>query len=471
MSVRAASAPLSPAATRGAIAADVRAARTRLLLEGPISSTLLRLAGPNVIAMFVMAAMSIAEGFFAGLMGVSALAGLALVFPLVMLTQMLSGGSIGGAISAAVARSLGAGDEARAGALLAAAWIVALGFALASAVLMALFGRTIFGLLGGESGALQAAAGYASVFFPGCVALWLFQATLSVIRGTGNMATPSGLLFVVSLGSIPLSGALALGWGPFPEFGMAGLAMGLVLANLIGAVAAFAFVLSGRAGISLAGAFGRLERGLFGDILRVGLIASVNAVQTVLTIVLMVALVGRFGEAALAGYGLGARLEFLMIPVVFGIGAALTAMVGANIGAGNLARALRVAWTGAFAAAAIVGGIGLVVALAPDLWLGIFLDASDGAALAAGRAYFRIVAPFYACFGLGLALYFACQGAGKMVWPVIGSLCRMAAAFGGALLLIALTDGGVETVFIGIAAGMLTYGAVTGLSVWKTRWR
>lgn len=465
--------PVGAAVTssRSERAAAQRAARTRRLLEGPIGPTLARLAAPNAIAMFVMSAMSIAEGYFAGLLGVTALAGLALVFPLVMLTQMLSAGAMGGAISSAVARALGGGEAVRAGGLAIAAWVIAGAAAAGSAVLMTLVGGMIFRMLGGGDAAVAAALDYASIFFPGCIALWLCHSTLSLIRGTGNMMTPSLLLFLVSLGAIPLSGSLALGWGPFPRLGMPGLAAGVVAAYGVGALAALAYVVSGRAGLLLRGALRRFERAFFRDILHVGLIGSVNAFQTVLTIVLMVGLVGRHGEDALAGYGLGARLEFLMIPVIFGIGAAMTAMVGANIGAGATDRALRVAWTGSIAAALIVGSIGAVLALAPDLWLGIFLDASEAAALDAGRAYFRIVGPFYACFALGLALYFASQGAGKMIWPVIASLSRMVVAFCGALVLAATTDVGVDGVYAAIAGGMLIYCVVTAAAVKVTRWR
>ncbi|MDR6264368.1 MATE family efflux transporter [Roseobacter sp. N2S] len=459
----------SPALTRAAASAAARAGRTKLLLNGPIGPTLAKLAAPNVLAMLVQAAMSIAEGVFASRLGVTALAGLALVFPLVMLTQMLSAGSMGGAISSAVARALGAGNTARAGGLVWAAWIIAIVIAALSAILMALFGATIFGLLGGGGTVVDAAVTYASVFFPGCITLWLCHSTLSVIRGTGNMGTPSILLLLVSLATIPLSGALALGWGPFPALGMAGLAAGMVISYGVGTLVAVGYIVSGRAGLSLQAE--RLHSALFRDILSVGIIASINSFLTVLTIVLMVGMVGRHGAAALAGYGLGARLEFLMIPVVFGIGAAMTTMVGANIGAGNKERALRVAWTGSFAAAAIVGSIGAIVAFAPDLWLGIFLDPQDTEALAAGRWYFRLVAPFYGFFGLGLALYFASQGANRMGWPVIGSLVRISVAFSGALIMTNFTDWGVEGVFAAIGCGTVVYGTVMGVSVRITRWR
>ena len=464
-----AAAPHEHSSARAATAAAKRAARTKLLLEGPIGPTLTRLAAPNVIAMLVTAAMSVAEGAFAGALGVSALAGLALVFPLVMLAQMLSAGSMGGAISSAVARALGAGDPARAGRLVAAAWIIALAAAAIFALLILVFGRPLFAALGGGEEAVEQAMSYAFVAFPAGFALWLCHSTLSVVRGAGNMGFPSLTLLIVSLASIPLAGAFALGWGPAPALGMAGLALGPALAFALGAVVAVAYVLTGRAGIPVS--FSGLRWELFADILRVGVIASLNAAQTVLTITVMVALVGRHGEAALAGYGLGARLEFLMVPVVFGVGAAMTAMVGANIGAGDRARALRVGWTGSLAAAALVGAIGLFFAVFPDLWLGLFLTADDAAAMEAGRGYFCIVAPFYAFFAVGLALYFASQGAGRIVWPVAGSVLRMIVAIGGALAAASLTDLGLTGVYIGVAAGMTVYGAFTMAAIRITRWR
>ena len=464
-----AAAPHEHSSARAATAATKRAARTKLLLEGPIGPTLTRLAAPNVIAMLVTAAMSVAEGAFAGALGVSALAGLALVFPLVMLAQMLSAGSMGGAISSAVARALGSGDPARAGRLVAAAWIIALAAAAIFALLILVFGRPLFAALGGGEEAVEQAMSYAFVAFPAGFALWLCHSTLSVVRGAGNMGFPSLTLLIVSLASIPLAGAFALGWGPAPALGMSGLALGPALAFALGAVVAVAYVLTGRAGIPVS--FSGLRWELFADILRVGVIASLNAAQTVLTITVMVALVGRHGEAALAGYGLGARLEFLMVPVVFGVGAAMTAMVGANIGAGDRARALRVGWTGSLAAAALVGAIGLFFAVFPDLWLGLFLTADDAAAMEAGRGYFCIVAPFYAFFAVGLALYFASQGAGRIVWPVAGSVLRMIVAIGGALAAASLTDLGLTGVYIGVAAGMTAYGAFTMAAIRITRWR
>src|SRR5437016_14257518 len=174
----------------------------------------------------------------------------------------------------------------------------------------------------------------------------------------------------------------------------------------------------------------RWQRALFWDILRVGLPGSLNTVFTNLNVVFLTSLVGPFGTFALAGYGIGARLEYLQIPLVFGFGSALVTMVGTNIGAGRLARARRVAWTGAALAAGVTEAIGLTAALFPSQWLGLF--STEPEVLRIGATYLRIVGPAYGFFGLGLALYFASQGAGRLLLPLLSGLGRLVVAAGGA---------------------------------------
>src|SRR5580704_8195644 len=116
----------------GLAAADKRRdARTRALLEAPITATLLRLATPNVLVMVAQASVGLIETYFVGKLGTAALAGVALVFPVVMLMQMMSAGAVGGGISSAVARALGAGRRADADALTLHALAVAVFFGLA----------------------------------------------------------------------------------------------------------------------------------------------------------------------------------------------------------------------------------------------------------------------------------------------------------------------------------------------------
>jgi Na+-driven multidrug efflux pump len=93
------------------------AAPVHPLLAGPIAATLLRLAVPNMVALSMSVLVAVAETYYVGQLGTVSLAAMALVFPLAMLTQMMSNGAMGSGVSSAISRALGAGDGARASAL------------------------------------------------------------------------------------------------------------------------------------------------------------------------------------------------------------------------------------------------------------------------------------------------------------------------------------------------------------------
>ncbi|OWU86592.1 hypothetical protein ATO6_07355 [Oceanicola sp. 22II-s10i] len=448
---------------------DRRLARTRAMLEGPVAPTLGRMAAPNVIGMVATTFISVAEGIWAAQLGIDALAAVALVFPFVMLTQTLAGGAFGGSTSAAVARALGAGDEERAGRVAFHALMIAVGMGLLMAAIFIPFGAPIFGLLGGEGNVLALALAWGVVYFPGAALVWLSQISASLMRGTGNMLLPSLSLLGISALAPFFSGAFALGWGPFPQLGVPGLALGFLLSH--GIVAAVLMVYFARGGLGFS-IFSNLRPAVrfFTPILKVATVAALSPVQTIMTTLVVTGFVARYGAEALAGYGLGARLEFLMIPVTFGFGAAATAMVGTNIGAGNVARARAVAWTAATMAGACAGLIGVTVAMFPNLWLGLFLGPEASPVREAATGYLTHVAPFYAFLGFGLALYFASQGSGKVLLPVLAVTARLTIAAAGCAMAVQ-AGAPLAWVFAAIAAAMVGYGLLSALAVRVARWR
>jgi MATE family, multidrug efflux pump len=443
--------------------------RTRLLLEGPIARTLLRLAAPNVVVMAVQAAVSTGEAYFLGWLGADALAGVSLAFPLIMLMQTMSAGGMGGGVSSAVARALGAGRRSDADALVLHALVIAtvMGACFTGAIVLG--GSVLYRAMGGTGGALAAAVAYSNIVFGGAIAVWLFNTLASVIRGTGNMLLPASVVVGGAALTLGLSPALIFGWGPVPPLGIAGAAAGLVAYYAAGSLILLAYLLSGRSLVRLSLSDARLRWRLFGEILRVGAPSLVNNVQTNLTVVLLTGLVGPFGTTALAGYGMGARLEYLQIPLVFGFGSALVTMVGTNIGAGRRARAERIAWIGAGMAAILTEAIGLGAALAPRAWLGLF--SADPEVLEAGATYLRIVGPVYAFFGLGLALYFASQGAGRLLWPVLAGFSRLIVATVGGWMAIHWFGGGLTALFAVMALAFVVFGITLPLAVRSGAWR
>ena len=453
-----------------AATSDLR--RTRLL-TGPVLPTLVALAAPNVLLALMQALVSFADAWFIGRLGTEGLAGVALVFPIVILMQMMSAGAMGGGVSSAIARALGAGDVGRAERLALHATVIAIAFGLLFTGVMMVAGPPLYRLLGGSGAVLSNATAYSTIVFGGAMTVWLSNILASIVRGTGNMAVPAIILSATALLQIPLCGALVLGWGPFPQFGISGAGIAYVFSFGAGALCFAGYIVAGRTGLDVRHSGIAFSARLFADILKVGLLSCFNALQTIAAAVIVTGLVGTFGTAALAGYGLGVRLELLQIPVVFAIGSALVVMVGTCIGAGDVKRARRIAWSGAGLAAGVTGSVGLIVALWPGVWAGLF--STDAAVLDAAYTYLRIAGWCYAFFGAGIALYFASQGAGKMLWPVLAGSARFVIAVAGGLLVLRYFNGTptdtLKGLFAVIGFAMIAYGAGTVAAVKWGNWK
>jgi multisubunit Na+/H+ antiporter MnhC subunit len=192
--------------------------RTERMLNAPVVPLLIRLALPNVAIMVAQASTGLIETWWVSKLGTDALAGMALVFPAVMLMTTLSAGALGGSISSAVARALGAGRQEDANALVLHAVLVNVVVGLAFSAVFLLLGRPIYRLLGGIGGELQAALIYSTVVFAGNVFTSTMNGLTSVIRGTGNMLYPAlvtcaGILFLITVSPV-----LIFGYGPIPGF-------------------------------------------------------------------------------------------------------------------------------------------------------------------------------------------------------------------------------------------------------------
>ena len=439
---------------RRSMAVAAPSARTDALLHGPIIWTLVRLASPNILVMLAQASTGLIETYFVARLGTDALAGMALAFPAIMLMQMISAGSMGGGISSAIARAIGAGRRDEADALVLHGIVIHLVLGLFFSIVMLAFGTPIYRALGGRGGELEAAVTYSNVVFAGNVLLWILNALASAIRGTGNMLVPALVMALGVVVLVPLSPCLIFGIGPFPALGIAGGGMALVLFNAAGTATLAWYILSGRniARLRLVPLRWRLVRSIFG----VGAWSSISAIQTNVIIAFATALVASVaGADAVAGYGTGARLEYLLIPLVFGLGAPLVALIGTNIGAGQQRRALHIGLAGAAIAFALTETIGVVTALFPHAWLALF--SRDPAVIAAGSTYLRIVGPFYGFFGLGLSLYFASQGAGRLSWPLFASFLRTVVALGGGYLALR-ASGSLGFLFAVLAFGLFLQG-------------
>jgi len=433
------------------------------MLSGPIWPLMVRMAVPGILAMLISLSMSVVETWHLGQLGTVELAAVALVFPIYMLTMMLSAGSVGGVASGFAANAVGAGDQPLAEMILRSGLRIALVAGLGMALLFWLIGPAFYAFLGGEGAVLEAAVSYSNVLMLGLVLMWTFNMVAGIFRGAGDMTTPALLQLLVSASHFILCWIFIVRL----KLGIEGAALAMICAFGIGNLGLVLVFITGRAAVPYRR--GIVERSILLPMVKLGSLAGFQAVITIATTLLITGLMGQIGVAWLAGYGVGARLEFLMIPVIFGFGAALIAIGGVNRGAGQQARAQAIAWRGTGAATLIVGMIGILSASFPEAWVRFFT--SDPEVIAAGATYMQTVAPFYAFFALGLTLYFASQAMQTLTIPVIGTLLRLSAIGGGGLLFWWLELTEPRFMFYAVATGMFAYGTFVALGLRFISWR
>ncbi|HLZ02831.1 MAG TPA: MATE family efflux transporter [Bradyrhizobium sp.] len=443
--------------------------RTRFaLLTGPILPTLLKLALPTVTVLVAQTAVSIAEAWYVGFLGTDALAGAALVFPVFMLMAMMSNGGLGSGVASSVARAVGADRRSDANALLFHAMVLAIIVGALFTAGTVLGGPALYRTLGGRGNALEAAVKYSDYLFAGSIPVWIVNLQAAALRGAGNVKVPAMVVLVGAVVTIPLSPLLIFGLGPVPRLGIAGAGIAFGVYYCAAMLFLLRYMASGRSGLTFR--IVPLRAYLFADILKVGIPTSLNAVLTNLTVVLVTGAVGLFGTSALAGYGISSRLDYIMIPLLFGISTATLTMVGVNMGAGETARARRIGWISGIVGFLLTGTIGLAVAAFPAAWLNLF--SHDAQVVRVGTTYLHIVAPAYGALGFGFVVGFAAQGTGHALWPLAAAIARILIAAGGGWIAVATLGGGISALAAMVTAAMLTSAAINTIvmlspAVWR----
>src|SRR6201996_169496 len=351
--------------------AQMRNAGTRAaILTGAVLPTLVKLALPTMVVLVAQTAVNVAEAYYVGFLGTDALAGVALVFPVFMLMTMMSNGGFRSGVASAVARAVAAGRKQDADALVFHSLVLAIivGALFTAAAIKG--GPVMYRMLGGRAEALDAALKYSNYLFAGSVPVWIVNLQAAALRGAGNVKVPAMVTLVGALVMIPASPFLIFGFGPFHGLGIQGAGVAFAVYYCGAMLVLMRYMASGRSGLTFK--IVPLQSRLFIDILKVGVPTAINAILTNLTVILVTGAFGLFGTTALAAYGISSRLAYIMIPLLFGISTAVLTMVGVNYGAGQIARAKKIAWTSSGLGAGVIGSVGIAIGLFPQLWLHLF---------------------------------------------------------------------------------------------------
>jgi|TARA_B110000263_G_scaffold102074_1_gene89401 putative MATE family efflux protein len=440
--------------------------RIQLILNAPIYSILFKLATPNMISVLFTMTVAFSEPFFAGQLGIVQLASVAIIFPFASLAAMVGAGAVGGGVVSALSRSIGKNDLERANSVIWHSTLIYFTLSAIFFIVFVFFSKNLFNLIGADNDVVDKAVRYSRIFFGLGPLMWLYFLMVSIYRGCGDYQSLARINITTGLFQLFFSGALSLGWWFLPGMGLNGIALSIVLPQGFAGLYMLSSIFRGRFEISFK--ISNLNKEIFIDIMKVGGVASLNSISIAATMLVTTIFISKYGTEAIAGYGVCARLEQTLIPLAFGVGGVLTSTVGTNFGAKQFSRARNISWLGALIIAILAGIIGMTVFIFPSLWLGFFTTNPE--AYIIGTLYLGIVGPFFPIFAFGKTLYFASQGTGNMIIPILGGITRLVivSIVGFTSYYYSLE---IKFLFFGIGIAMSSVGLILFINMFSKTWR
>lgn len=428
-----------------------------LLRMAPLRA-ILKLATPTTLVMVVAATSNVLYTYYVSRLGADSIAAVSLVFPISLIAITAMGGGIGAGASSALARALGAGQRRTAAQIAEHGLVLAAVLGIAFALGIWLGAGQIFGLMGGRGVVLSEATAFARVLFGGALISFTAAMLDSIMRGEGNVRVPaiwSSTSLLLQIAVTPLF-MFAFGWG------LIGAAAATLACQWVTILPRALHVFGGRGLIRPRLLPRRWIPSAMGAILRVGVPASLSTVINYLGLMVLTGVVARLGDAHLAAYGLGTRLDFLLLSFAYGFGAAVLTLVGMATGARQPERARVYVLRSALIIAALLGTLGLLLSFRSDLWMRLFTD--DAEILAVGATYFRWIGPSYPFMGVAMVIAFAFQGLGRATTPLLWMMVRVVAVVTASILAVKGWGASDGVVFAIVAAGNITSAVVmTGL--------
>jgi putative MATE family efflux protein len=436
------------------------------MLEGSYLPTMAKLAGPNALVLTMQALLNLSDIFFIGPLGAEAIAAVTIVSALNLLIAALANSGIGGGVASAMARAVGSGDAAQIGRLPAQAVYLAIAFGSAIAAGNYFFGPMLFRSLGaGTDGVMQLAIQYAGITITGAPLVWLSSLLAAAIRGSGNPHVSARAALSAALLTLPSSPILIYGVGPIPPLGLVGAGLSFIVYQCWLLIFLLRHLLPAQSFPKLV--FAPFDLPSARSILRIGGWSMLSIVQSNATALVLTSVVSTFGYQAVAGYGIALRLDFILTPLIFGLGAAVQTLSSASLGAGNVLRARSVAWTGVLLATGITEVMGLALAASGPAVISFF--SKDSQTIVQGGQYLQTAGPFYGFFGIALLGYYVGQAADRMAIPLLAGTSRLLIAALGGLVIVRFYNGTLQDLCWMIAAGHVAAGSVC-LVLFATDW-
>ncbi|MFH1038854.1 MAG: MATE family efflux transporter [PVC group bacterium] len=387
----------------------------RNLTEGSTFRAVIHLGIPTIATSLLQSTFNLVDMFFVGKLGPGALAAVTVSGIIIALLITVAIGISMGTL-ALVSRCWGARQYR------AAALVVGQSFHL-SLLLSAGFGlggwflaRPLLGFLGARGDVLELAVVYFRIISAGAWTIFIFVAFSSALRGAGDAWTPFKVMALGAALNCLLDPVLIFGWGVIPARGVHGSALATVLSRLVTVAVIIFLARSKRSHLDLAGAFRRIDLRVMGKIVRIGFFSSLEMMLRSLAMIVLLKFVSGYGTAALAAYGIGARIRAIVVMPGIGLGYASGVLVGQNLGAGQPDRARRTAWLSWGVYEFMLLPVVALFLIFPGSVVGVFNR--DPGVLLDGAVFIRYLAVSFLALSVTLVLGKSLHGAGDTVGPM-----------------------------------------------------
>ncbi len=440
------------------------------LLEGPILTSLVKLALPIMIANILQAAYQLVDAFWVGRLGGTAVAAVSVCTPVIFLTMALGIGlAIAGSIL--IAQYYGSGNQRMVNHVAAQTLLMVISVSVVLAVIGIIFSPYFLKALKVQQNVFDGALGFLRVSFVGLIFNFSFMVFQSVMRGVGKVTLPVYIVLGTVLLNFLLDPLFIFGWNFVPVMGVMGAAMATVSTQSLAIIIGFVILLRGKHGIYLQlidfkPDFVHIKRAF-----KIGFPSSIEQSMRAIGLTAMTFLIVPFGTVTVASYGAGSNIiQLAMIPAL-GLSMAISTLVGQNIGAGNVARASNIARLGAFLGFGLLMFFGLCAYLAAAPIIAFFVPGDTGV-ITGGAVFLRMVSLSWGFLGLQFCLIGVLRATGNTMIPmVIALISQWVLQFPIAYGLSHYTNMGEKGIWLAIPVSTVVTAIITLLIFAKGDWK
>ncbi|MCG8441314.1 MAG: MATE family efflux transporter [Caulobacterales bacterium] len=439
------------------------ASASRDLTQGPVRDHLLRFILPMSVALVANMTTGLVDAFWLGRVGTVELAAVSFAFPVAFATFAIAIGLSSGAV-AVVSRAVGVGDRERVRRITTDALLLGAMIAAVAALLGVLAVTPLFTALGASGELLVEIRRYMSIWYLGLIFMMGPIIAGAIMRALGDAVFASAFMGVTAIVNLVLDPLLIFGVGPFPRMEVAGAALATVLASAVSFAVAAGVMIFREKLIAFRAVAWRDRVRHWREIAHVGVPAMISTGINPVAMVIVVAAVARYGEAAVAGFGVAARVESLAAIPLFALSAAMPPMTGQNAGAGRPDR-VRDCFRASFQIAVVWSGVTALVLMAfGGAIAGLFINPADPAAeevRAVVRDYLLIVPVTTWGYGVVMAGSAGFNGLSRPITALTMTVGRSIVALAPAAWLGGALMGAATGVFWGMAAANVAAGLIT----------